>query len=639
MHIIVMIITLIIICMAIHSASQGLRALSRRRLLWPFALALLTHCGSTDVSINAGSWADSGHDAGKIDGGPRVADAGSATDAGPASPADAGPATALDAGSFTPIDAGGTTTVDAGLACGTLGLVCCRSATCTASGLVCLNSTCQQAVQPFDCAGATGAVFVSEEAPPASMEPSQPLSTSVTFANCTAELWVATAAGAPDGFKLGFDAPRDSATWGPGRIALPGSVAPGHTVTVHISGRATPLTGPAPYRWAIVHEGLAWLTASSPLHTVDVQAGPKTVALCPGVTADASGAAPASAAIQTCIDATAAGGTFWLPAGVYRITSALQFTKPITVRTTGTEAAPENCLELPAPGCAILRADDNLNVPRGFIRFGATTNVTLDHLVLDGNRGARLSSAVAATCASGTNGPGFNAATGGCIGCSFTNSVSARALCGTGWEWRGDQATITNCVFRENGAHGVANMWSDGLTISQSDSAVITGNRFVDNSDVDLITGGGTNSVISNNTIAHVTQAAFAGLMLDNFNGGTSGDFTGAQIESNTVTCGAQQCDFAIELGPHAWYLSPNTIGGTLRGNVAVGAKININVEGGGTDEAPLVLIDNVIGAAPAKAAFNCGMHDTTAFNVSPDSRVQVTGSMPTGSVEFHICP
>ena len=272
-------------------------------------------------------------------------------------------------------------------------------------------------------------------------------------------------------------------------------------MTIPVRGRATPLTGGQSYRWAILNEGVAWLAAASPTHSIDVQAAARTVTLCSGVTADASGDTSASAAIQTCIDATPYGGTLELPAGVYRIASELQFTRPLTLRTAGTSGVAANCIELGGPACAIFRADANLSVPRGFVRFGATTAVTLDHVVLDGNRGARLSSAAAATCADGSNGAGFNAATAGCTGCAFTRGVSARALCGTGWEWNGDQATFTHDVFRENGSHAVTNMWSDGLTLLQSNGASVTASRFVDNSDVDLIFGGGTSATLANNSI------------------------------------------------------------------------------------------------------------------------------------------
>jgi hypothetical protein len=288
----------------------------------------------------------------------------------------------------------------------------------------------------------------------------------------------------------------------------------------------------------------------------------------------------------------------------------------------------------------VLRADDNLNVARGFLRLGTTTAVVIDHIILDGNRDTRLASAAAAQCASGNNGSGFNASTPACTGCSFLRSGSVRALCGTGFEWRGDQATVDGSVFSGNGDHATKNMWSDGLTIHQSDGAVIKNSRFIDNSDVGFIIGGGQNATIQNNYVAQVHQSSFAGLMLDNFNGGTSGNFTGTTVSDNVVACAGLRCDFAIELGPHPWYLSANIIGGTVTKNTAVGGKFNINAEGAGTVAAPTVVTQNTIGTAPSQASFNCGTRPTTAFNASPDSHVDVgAGPSPTGSLEFHICP
>jgi len=264
----------------------------------------------------------------------------------------------------------------------------------------------------------------------------------------------------------------------------------------------------------------------------------------------------------------------------------------------------------------------------------------MDHIVLDGNRAQRLSSAAASTCASGSNGAGFNASTPGCTACSFLHSASVRALCGTGFEWRGDQADIEGSVFEYNGDHGTQNMWSDGLTLLQSDSATVKNNLFTDNSDVDFICGGAQNATFENNYIAQIHQASFAGLMLDNFNGGVSGNFTGTMVSGNTVVCPGLLCDFAIELGPHPWYLSANLIGGTVTQNTATGGKFNINAEGAGTSSAHMLVTQNTIGTAPTSATFNCGSMPTTAFNVSPDSYVDVgSGPAATGSLTQHICP
>ncbi|MBK7857716.1 MAG: hypothetical protein IPJ65_03615 [Archangiaceae bacterium] len=529
--------------------------------------------------------------------------------------------------------AGGT------VACGAAGLPCCAGAACGAA-LVCATSTCVQAVVPHACGAATGVVFVSEVAPPSTLPPYAALDTTLTFANCSTQTWTAAGVNDATGYKLGFDGPRDQDTWGMSRVALPASVPPGNAVTVAVHGRAPPLTGPHGYRWSILREGVAWLSGASPLHGIEVKSTRRDVALCAGVTADIGGELDAAPALQRCVDATPSGGALEVPAGVYRMGSALELNHPMTLRTAGTAAVSSNCFEPGGPACAIFRADANLSAARGFLRFGPTTDVTLDHVVLDGNRGARLGSAAAATCAGGSNGAGFNAGSGGCTRCAFTHGGSARALCGTGWEWTGDHATIRDCVFRDNGQHTATNMWSDGLTLLQSNGATVTGNMFVDNSDVDFIFGGGTGATVSDNFVSHLGQAAFAGLMLDNFNGGTSGDFTGTVVSGNFISCGAQLCDFAIELGPHPWYPSANIIGGTVSGNTAVGGKFNLNAEGAGTVAAPITVTGNTLGGSPASAHFNCGTRSSTAFNVSPDSHVSLgSGPAPTGSLTFHSCP
>ncbi len=43
------------------------------------------------------------------------------------------------------------------------------------------------------------------------------------------------------------------------------------------------------------------------------------------------------------------------------------------------------------------------------------------------------------------------------------------------------------------------------------------------------------------------------------------------------------------------WYESANTIGGTVSGNTVAGAAINLNVDGGGTADAPVVVTDNAL--------------------------------------------
>jgi hypothetical protein len=497
-------------------------------------------------------------------------------------------------------------------------------------------------VKPATCpAGATGALFVTEQPPPSTLEPWEQVVATVTFANCSGATWTAVPVNSATGIKLGGQYPQDNAAWGQNRIALPADVPSGSQVSVAVLVTAPPLTGPYGYGWGVVNEGVGWDQAMSPGHIMSVEARPKMVEICPGILADVGGGAPATLQVQRCVDVTPAGGTLELPAGTYRIDGQLNFTKPLTLRTSGTAGVATSCLDVGPPRCVVLRADDNLDVPRGFVRPANTTDVVFDHIVLDGNRAKRLGSAAARTCASGTNGAGFNASLSGCTGCKFLRGGSVRALCGTAFEWNGNNATIEASIFKDNGENAKQNMWADGLTLLQSNGATVRGCRFIDNSDIGFIFGGGTNALVEDNLVQQFAQRAFAGMMLDNFNGGTSGDFTNTVVRRNRIDCGALNCDYGIELGPHPWYLSRNIIGGTVSENVVSGANFQLNAEGAGTAASPMTIVANQLGTSPTTARFGCGQTRTAGrFNVSPDSVVQTgAGPAPTNRVTHHSCP
>ncbi len=465
------------------------------------------------------------------------------------------------------------------------------------------------------------------------MAPYDRVTTFVTFRNCSG-----ATAPANGSVRLGFNVPRDYAPFGLARILFAADVPNASEITIPLVVRAPPLTGGYYYGWGLLDEGVAWLPAVSPPHVIDVEATTKTATICAGVTGDIGGGAAVTAALQTCINNTPSGGTLELPGGIYRIDGEISVPNPITIRTVGTVAGSPNCWDHESTSCAVLRASENLNVARGFFYVRSGSGVHLDRIVLDGNRAARLQSTAAATCAAGTNGAGFNAHSDNCVSCSFKRGMSARALCGTGWEWSGDGATIEDNVFYGNGDHNTKMMWSDGLTLLGSNNATVRGNQFVDNSDIDFICGGAQNAIFENNSVLHVLQSSFGGLMLDNFNGGTSGNFVGTMVKGNSINCNGLLCDFGIELGPHAWYLSQNIIGGTVTGNSVSGARIQINAEGAGTSANPMVVSGNILGPTPATAKYGCGQTRTaTAFNVSPDSFVTTTNG--TASFTYHVCP
>lgn len=535
---------------------------------------------------------------------------------------------------------------DASVPCGHGGQACCADFTC-ADSLSCKGATCSAAISPYTCPpGSPEAVFVGETKPPSTVPAwSRPFA-SVAYANCGTTTWTVAAANAPTGVKLGPAAPHDAETWTPSRLALPADVPPGHSVSIVVPIHVPPLTGLHDYAFELVREGVAWLGQPSPTHILDIEApAAAAVPLCAGVTGDPSGGDDARANVQACLDATPAGGTLALPAGIFRLSGAISITKPMTVTTAGATASPASCLAYDAPRCAVFRADATV-LPsaastRGFVRMGlgsaAVSSITLDHVVVDGNRGARITSPAAAACAAGNNGEGINIGAN-CTSCTVTGSASARALCGSGLEWDGDGVTVRNSVFLGNGDHDTQNMWSDGLTIHKSDNAIVDGCRFIDNTDVGFISGGGTNAKYTGNVAMQLVQASFAAMMLDNFGNGALGKFGGAVMSGNTVICAAP-CHFGIELGPHPWYASPNIEGGTVSGNVVRGAYVGINAQGAGTVASPTVITGNDLGPTPASATFQCGtVSGLSSLNVSAESVVDLKGGTATGSISVP-CP
>jgi hypothetical protein len=546
--------------------------------------------------------------------------------------------------------AGGATTTSSssssGGPCGKANEACCADYKCDA-GLVCDGAHCNAAIAPYSCApGSPETVFVSEVAPVATLSAWERPFASVTFANCGSGTWAKADTGATTGVKLGPSTPHDTDFWTPPRIALPGDVAPGNQVTIVVPIHAKPLTGTHPYSYELLNEGVAWLGQASPLHAVEIDAtASPMIALCPGNMADPSGVTDASKALQACIDAVPAGGTLALPPGIFRVSTVVTIQKPMTLTTTGAMGAAVSCLDYNAPKCAVLRAaadtQPSQQGTRGFLRLGPlatqASNIVLDHILVDGNREARLGSPAATQCAMGNNGDGISIGAN-CKDCKVLGVASARALCGSGLEWDGDGITVKNSSFFANGDHNTQNMWSDGLTIHKSDGAVVEGCSFIDNSDVGFISGGGLNAVYQQNYAGQFNQSSFAALMLDNFNSPALGDFTGAVLQNNTVVC-ATPCHFGIEVGPHPWYPSPNIIGGAVTGNTVMGAYIEINAQGAGTAQSPTVIANNIVGPVPAGAPFNCGtVNGLTPFNVSPESYVDLMGGVATGSISVP-CP
>ena len=329
-------------------------------------------------------------------------------------------------------------------------------------------------------------------------------------------------------------------------------------------------------------------------------------------------------AIQGCIDRAPAFSAVEIPVGTYVLNHQIVVSTSISLRgalTAGTSCA------LAPDGCPALVAAPDFADQWGLLVIRATTNVRLEHFVIDGNRAERTASAAARSCVDGDNTYGFNASILECDGCRVDDVVSRNAVCGTGMVWTGANATIERSAFLSNGDAGTRSMWADGLTLLSAPRSTIRENTFENNSDVGLIIGHGVDSRIERNAIRQRTQPSFAGLMLDNFNSNdreVHGDFRGAVIAHNTIDCGAQLCTFGIQVGPRPWYSSNNIVGGELHDNTVKGAKIGINVDGAGDRDAPTAIFGNTVDAAPSGSYFaTCAQPIPAAWmNIAPTSVV-----------------
>lgn len=380
--------------------------------------------------------------------------------------------------------------------------------------------------------------------------------------------------------------------------------------------------------------------------TVPTPPNPSQVTLCPGVVVDATGATDVSASVQQCIDSLSAGGTLAFPAGIYGLANQIVIKQGVTLRSAAIALNDQRICaysqNIPIGGCATLRALPGCCQSGGmlFINSGVS-NFVMNHMIMDGNRAARINTPQSALCINGGDrSPAYNAHSSGCQNCSFVRMASINALCGTGFEYVGDSCLFDSNAFMNNGNH-YDGRWSDGLTLLQCQNGNLRNNVFQDNTDVNLIMGCGAGTVVTNVKVHMVGQACFAGFMMDNFNGGTCGNYAGAQISRLRIECGTQQCDFGVNLGPHAWYQSAPITGGTVSGVKVIGAKQGVNCGGAGTQASPVTLVNLNIGPVPSSAHFNCGNMATSQLNINPGSFVNRDGQDAPAATNnvWHGCP
>lgn len=325
--------------------------------------------------------------------------------------------------------------------------------------------------------------------------------------------------------------------------------------------------------------------------------------------------------IQECLNSSVQ--TVELLPGRYFVSGTIQIENRhhLTIRTQGVDSGPA-CLAAKASPCAILVAAKN-NRGEAIFKSKSTENLSLRYLALDGNNAARRASLGDTNWPGGT---GYNAKIHDCQRCRFVGFASVRAAQGTGLEFEGDDAIFERVLFKDNGWDASSSpefklmRWADGLTVWHSKNLRIVNSTFVNNTDIDLIIGGAPNAVIEDNLIGNSHSFAFGALMLDNFNGFKSGDFTGAVIRRNRIDCGEGMCGIGINLGPHLWYPSKAIQGGKISDNVVTGARQGIL----GNGAVGVSLERNQVLPSQYYQHQNC-MASPMAF--SPDDQIEFVGN------------
>jgi hypothetical protein len=284
---------------------------------------------------------------------------------------------------------------------------------------------------------------------------------------------------------------------------------------------------------------------------------------CPA--ADPNDQVPDDAALQACFDA---GGTVVLAPGNpgYLIATGLTVSKDGTIVTSSS-----------APTRATLLAAPSLAAP--ILQMTGRTGVQISFVTFDGNRPNRTG---VATCM-GYRIFGTNVSLENSTSFSFDDNKSTRAMCGSALQVHGTGFELARNEIVDNGhateAKDAPEPWSDGITLGECVQGMVHDNTITDATDVAIVDGGGAGCQILNNTISQVQRHAFAGIALHVFTAEGNGDHTGSKVAGNSIDGGGRLA-FALSVGMHPWAPTVTAKNGTVSGNSAKGAVVNLQVDG-----------------------------------------------------------
>lgn len=341
----------------------------------------------------------------------------------------------------------------------------------------------------------------------------------------------------------------------------------------------------------------------------------------------------ASSALIKCIGGAEEGNILKVPPGRYYLARRVNINKRLLLTTEGLSSADPQCAADGGARCAEFVISPDFNDEAGMLHLAAP-GAGIDHLVLNGNRQNREKTEAANSCRQGKNRKGFNMNLE-CPHCFVTNSVSKFTLCGTGLEVTGHQPylLLSKNTFAYNGRHEIKGLWSDGLTVHDSANSLIVDNKFVDNTDIDLVLGGCQNCVIQNNRITHSESyqaSSFAAFHIQSWPNGTSGNYTQSDISGNFIDCGPKRrCGFGLYVGGEAWY--PSTVfGGSIHDNFVTRAQLGVNVD---KTTGTVEFYNNRATDSGGGTQAQCGFRQTGNYNIAPGSQLdRKKDSVPSSS-------
>ncbi len=346
----------------------------------------------------------------------------------------------------------------------------------------------------------------------------------------------------------------------------------------------------------------------------------------------------ASAALLDCIEETPAGGRLELEPGTYTLRRQVRILKPIVIVTARVADSAAACDRLGAARCATLRVDlDGAPNPNIMPIEAVAEGISLVHLIVEGSGDPKLRS----DCSQADRRPLGGGMRVWKSNFTLRKSVLRNFACYTTVEALAgaNKLLFEDNLIGPNGDHRPGDIWSDGITIHDSEDTIVRLNRFVDNTDVQLILGGCRRCRIENNRFRHTgdfARASFAELMLQAFPS-TSGNYTGTVVRANDIDCGRLRlCGFGIMLGANPWKAGEDPrypgamFGGTVSENTIENAKIGINID---SPTGPVVVRHNSIRSSGGRFKSDCGERNWPAINIAPGAERFVTGDASQSSV------